>query len=124
MSLKRRMKSDLIETFKIINGISNYGRHFFNISPQTGNLLSRQISKTKSTNQLDFFANRVIYFWNKSPNQIKNSNSVKKIKIKLDDFRKNGKKKNLRGHFGELLHELLNRIWSVYRYCINSVYIL
>ena len=52
---------------------------FLNISPQTGNLQSRQISKTKSINQLDFFANRAIYFWNKLPNQIKNSNSVKKI---------------------------------------------
>ena len=27
----------------------------FNISPQTRNLLSKQISKTKSTNQLDMF---------------------------------------------------------------------
>ena len=28
------------------------------ISLQTGNLLSRQISKTRSTNQMDIFANR------------------------------------------------------------------
>ena len=34
--LERRMRSDLIETFKIINGISNYGRYLFNISPKTG----------------------------------------------------------------------------------------
>ena len=45
------------------------------------------------TNQI-FFANRVIYFGNKLPNQIKNSSSVKHFKIKLDDFRNNGKKKN------------------------------
>ena len=48
--LERRIRGDLIETFKIINGISNYGRYFFNFSPQTGNLLWRQISKTKSIN--------------------------------------------------------------------------
>ena len=30
--------------------------------------------------------------------------------IKLDSFRKNGKKKNLRGHFWELSNELLKRI--------------
>ena len=53
--LKRRMGSDLIETFKISYGISNYDRYFFNISPQTGNLLSRQILKTKSIYKLDFF---------------------------------------------------------------------
>ena len=28
-SLERRMRSDLIETFAIINGISNHGRYFF-----------------------------------------------------------------------------------------------
>ena len=32
--------------------------------------------------------------------------------------------KNLKEHFGELSDELLKRIWSVYRYCINSVYVL
>ena len=58
------MRDDLIETFKIINGISNYDGHVFNISPRTGNLLSRQISKTKSADQLDvFLAIIVIYFY-------------------------------------------------------------
>ena len=50
------MRGDLIKIFKITNEISNHGSDtliFFNISLQTGNLLSRQISKTKSTNQLD-----------------------------------------------------------------------
>ena len=52
------MRGDLIETFKINDGIYNYNRHFFfNISFQTRNLQSRQISKTKSTNQLNFCAN-------------------------------------------------------------------
>ena len=46
------------------------------------------------------FADRVIYFWNKLPNQIENSN------------------------FWELSEELLNRIWSVDRYCINNVHFL
>ena len=86
--LEKRIRSYLIETFKITNGISNYGRHFFNISLWTGNLLSRQILKTKLTNQLDFFAYRLIYFRNKLPHQIKNSHSFKEFKIKLDDFRK------------------------------------
>ena len=38
----------------VINEISNHGRHFVNISPQTGNLQSKQISKTRSINLLDF----------------------------------------------------------------------
>ena len=78
---ERRLRSDAIETFQIINGIPNYVRHFFNISPLTENLLSTLISKTKSTNQFDFFVNRVIYFRNELPNQIKNSKSVKNFEI-------------------------------------------
>ena len=40
--LERRMRGDLIETFKILNGFSNYGKEFFNLSERTGNLVSRQ----------------------------------------------------------------------------------
>ena len=42
---KKRMRNDLKENFKIVNGISDYGTHFFNISPWTRNFLSWQISK-------------------------------------------------------------------------------
>ena len=55
-SFKKSVRDDLMEAFKVINGISNYGRHLFNFSPKTGNLLSRQISKAMSTYQLDFFS--------------------------------------------------------------------
>ena len=69
------------------------------------------ISRTKPTNQLDFWANRVKYFWNKLPNKIKNCNGVKKqTLIKSNEFRKNGKKKNSRKHLREVFDELLNRI--------------
>ena len=94
------MRGDLIETFKIIKGIFNYSLHFFNVSPRNTSLLSRQFSPTKSTHRLDPFAYRVKYFKNKLSNQIKNSNSVQNLKIKLDDFRKNVKKQNLEGILG------------------------
>ena len=35
------------------------------------------INRFPKIKQLDFFSKRVIYFWNKLPNPIKNSNSVK-----------------------------------------------
>ena len=38
-----------------------------------------RVQKPQSSNQLDCFAYRVLYFWNKFPNLIKNRNSVKKI---------------------------------------------
>ena len=59
-SLERRIRDDLFETFKS-NGIPKYDGHFFNIFPRTRNLLSRQISTAKSTNQLDLFAKRAKY---------------------------------------------------------------
>ena len=70
---------------------------FFNISPRIGNLLSRQISKTKSIKQMNIFANKIIYFWNKLPNQIKNRNTVGIFKIELDDFKKMVKELNSSG---------------------------
>ena len=73
------MRGDLIETFKIINGSSSYGENFFKQEIYCYDWFK----KTESTNQLDFFA---ISFSKKLPNQIKNSSSIKTLKIKLDDF--------------------------------------
>ena len=85
---EKRLRGDLIKTFKIINEISNYGRHFLIIS-WTGNLLSKPISNTKSTNQLDFeffffvfiFLLRESWFLDKLLHQVKNGNSVKTLKL-------------------------------------------
>ena len=76
------MTDNLIETFKIINGISNYSKQFFtDISPRIGDLLLAQISKPKSINQFDLFADRLIYFGDKLPNQIK-----KEKKLRLNTY--------------------------------------
>ena len=93
------MTGDLFEILKITNGISHYDRRVLNMSPRTRNLQSRQILKTKPSNQLDFFAIRLIYFLEKLPDQIKNTSSVENFQGTLDDIRKNEKKKNLRRHF-------------------------
>ena len=52
--LERRMRGNLIETFKIINRISNWGSQFFSIFLLKQEIYY-QISKTKSTNQMDMF---------------------------------------------------------------------
>ena len=108
--LERRMRGDLIETFKITKNLSNYGSEFFNISPRTENLLARQISKTKSTKQLDFFSNRVLFYWNKLPAHVKNAASINSFKNRLDKFRIEGKRVNLQGHFWDLSDEIFKRI--------------
>ena len=58
---------------------------FFKIFSRTENLLSRQIFKTMSTHQLNFFLLiDVIHSWNKLPNQI-----FKKNRKSLENFRLN-----------------------------------
>ena len=52
---------------------------------------------------------------------IKNTKSVKKIRIKLDGFRKNGK--NLRVHFWELPENLFYYEFNLYIDILSIVYV-
>jgi hypothetical protein len=105
--LERRMRGDLIETFKILNGFSNYGSQFFNLSDRTQNLLYRS---PKLAN-LDFFSERVINYWNKLPQAVKDRNSVNAFKNSLDNFRTKGIENQLHGQFWELSEEIYKRIY-------------
>ena len=44
--LERRMRGDLIETFKILNGFTKYGQNLFSKSSRTGNLIYRSAKNT------------------------------------------------------------------------------
>ena len=103
---ERRMRGDLIEAFKIINGFNNYGSTFFNISERTKNLVSRP----KKLTNLDFFGERVMHYWNKLPEHVKDKNSVNSFKNGLDQFRTNGIKNGLSGQFWELSNDIFCRI--------------
>ena len=104
--LERRMRGDLIETFKILKGLNNYGKQFFNLSERTNNLVSRP----KKFANLDFLGERVRNYWNKLPEHVKNKNSVNAFKNGLDKFRINGIANDLKGQFWELSREIFNRI--------------
>ena len=101
--LERRMRGDLIECFKILNGFNNYGKQFFNFSSRTNNLVSR-------SKNLDFFGERVRNYWNKLPEHIKSKNSVNSFKNALDAFRANGVKNEVKGQFWELSNEIFLRV--------------
>ena len=72
--LERRMRGDLIETFKIINGFVNYGHNMFrtNTAYQTRNLNVTSHHPLRSAH--DFFNNRVV----------RNSTSINAFKAGLD----------------------------------------
>lgn len=104
--LERRMRGDLIETFKILNDFNKYGKPFFNISDRTQNLIYRSNKVTSN----DFFSERVINYWNKLPEFVKNKSSVNAFKNSLDKFRLNGITNKLKGQFWELSDEIFRRI--------------
>ena len=104
--LERRMRGDLIETFKILNGHNNYGIDFFNLSSRTNNLIARP----GKINRFNFITERVLHFWNKLPQYVKDKDSINSFKNSLDAFRNNGIKNNLYGHFWELSNEIYMRI--------------
>ena len=103
---ERRMRGDLIETFKILNGLNNYGSNFFNLSERTNNLVSRP----KKFTNIDFFGERVMHYWNKLPEHVKDKNNVNGFKNGLDKFRINGIKNKLNGQFWELSNDIFSRI--------------
>ena len=83
--LERRARGDLIETFKIINGFSNYGRDLFRFS-RNGEKLLHPVGK-RNTQQIDFINTRVIEYWNKLPTYVKECTTVTGFKERLEYFK-------------------------------------
>ena len=77
----RRMRGDLIETFKIINGFVNYGH---NISG-TNTAYRTRHHPLRSAHE--FFNDRVIKYWNQLPLRVRNSSSINAFKAGLDLFK-------------------------------------
>ena len=110
---ERRIRGDLIETFKAINGISCYGLKLYNTSRSGVNLVSRvrkQSSKVSNL-QRSFLPERIISIWNKLPNEVKICENVNRFKITLEQF----KRKNIDtyidcGHFWEVSDLVLSKI--------------
>ena len=104
--IERRARGDLIETYKIVNGISDYGENLFRFSRSGDKLVSRPGDEHRIKHS--FFARRVIKYWNKLPSQVKFSKSVDSFKNNLLKFKRSNHQQN--GHYWELSHEIFNRI--------------
>ena len=106
--LELRMRGDLIETFKIINGFVNYGHNMFrtNTAYQTRNLNVTSHHPLRSAH--DFFNNRVIKYWNQLPLRVRNSTSINAFKAGLDLFKLS--KPDSPNGFWKLSEEIFNRI--------------
>ena len=86
---KRRLRGDLIETFKIITGREKVDkREFFEISNNTHNLRGHQyklsVKRKRLTIRSTFFSQRVIDSWNRLPEAVVNATSINAFKNRLD----------------------------------------
>ena len=106
---ERRMRGDLIETLKIINGFVKYGHNMFgkNTAYRTRNLNVTSHYPLRSAH--DFFNNRVIKYWNHQLLlRVRNSTSINAVKAGLDLFKLS--KPDSPNGFWKLSEEIFNRI--------------
>ena len=96
----RRIRADLLQVFKIMNGIDKvdekefFTRHKDKATSNTtqGNMITRgnSLKLKKKRFRLDIakynFGNRVVNNWNKLPNDIVNATSIDAFKGKLDSY--------------------------------------
>lgn len=89
----RRLRGDLIEVFKIINGFEDLDvSNYFSFAHSNLRGHSYKLFKSRfSTNIGKFaFVNRVVDEWNKLPIDVVSSNTVLNFKINLDVYLRNG----------------------------------
>ena len=82
--LERRVRGDLIEMFKIQEGFVSYGSDLFGCAGRT--VAARSKAHMFTTNETDFFAQRVLRYWNSLPALVKASESVTSFKSRLVPF--------------------------------------
>ena len=83
----RRLRGQLIETFKILKGITNidYNNLFSLSTNQTrSNGLKLELKRYNTTQCGNFITYKIANTWNKLPADVVNSNTVNEFKNKLD----------------------------------------
>ncbi len=104
--LERRMRGDLIETFKILRGIANYGSRHYKLSRGGSKLM---FATTKTSSKKGFLSNRVVNYWNKLPAEVRGAETVLQFKHHLENFKKNYRSL-CPGNYWELSEEVFSRI--------------
>ena len=89
---QRRLRGDLIETFKILNGFERVDQNkFFKIATVTETrghdlkLFKPRLQKSLRWRQ-DFFSQRVINSWNSLPQYVMQTKNVNSFKNELDNY--------------------------------------
>ena len=111
---ERRVRGDLIETFKIVNSVVDYGHDIFVLGRSGRNIVSCGLKVSCFRKKL--FSERVIQYWNVLPNFVKLSSSVNAFKANLCVHKSQQLKSehyvSSVGNFWEVSERVLQRIES------------
>ena len=84
---KRRLRGQLIETFKMLKGVNNIDyRHLFTLSNNRtrSNGWKLELKRFNTSQCGNFFTYKIAPIWNRLPAEAVNSASVEQFKIELD----------------------------------------
>ena len=85
---RRRIRGDLIETFKVMKGLSGISREdLFSLILEKGtrgHSLRLQRKHSRLQIRAKYFSNRVVPYWNKLPEEVINTTTVKAFKKAVD----------------------------------------
>ena len=113
---ERRVRGDLIETYKIVSNLVEYGEDIFNLSRSGSNIVSSvslKVGNAKIKNlRKTFLPERVLPFWNALPVFVKNSYSVNNFKINLEIFKSDCISKGIMNdhHHWSISNEVIGKI--------------
>jgi|SRR6218665_1015980 len=88
---RRRMRGDLIETYKILHGLENVDEHTF-FNKTTANLRGHTCSlklyhkPVRLGVRKFFFSPRIVHNWNRLPEEAVSASSLSAFKKKLDNW--------------------------------------
>ena len=103
---ERRMRADMIETYKIVSKSVNYGSNLIRLSRSGTNIVSKAAITDKT--RRESFPERIISFWNVLPVYVKASKTVEHFKINLEKYKRE-------------CFEVGNNYWDVSNDVLNKI---
>ena len=123
---ERRIRGDLIKTFKIVNGIVDYGKNIFRLSRSNRNIIRKNNVNYNSKNSAiicklrsSFLPERVRNYWNNLPHYVKSSVHVPFFKSNLEIFKRDCSH-NSENNYWEVSNLKIDKIEGMSNYLVNK----
>ena len=111
---ERRLRGDLIETFKMVTGKVEYGKDIFKLSRSGSNIVSKINNSSNIANSINrlrksFLPERIRNCYNNLPAYVKSSDSVLDFKVNLETFKRESSDHNV-NNFWEISNIIIDKI--------------